>query len=113
MNSILKLKFKWTYLLILFGVLVAATIVVDLFRISTYKTYPQRPEKNIQTRQNQIYWNLANGKNDIDWSSLDGTLEYINGQYDCSDFDLAYPIVLLFLFSNRIKKLSKIPISSE
>lgn len=102
MNSILKLKFKWTYLLILFGVLVAATIVVDLFRISTYKTYPQRPEKNIQTRQNQIYWNLANGKNDIDWSSLDGTLEYINGQYDCSDFDLVNLIRIIYEYEDRI-----------
>ncbi len=29
---------------------------------------------------------MVNGADKIDWSRLDGTLEFIDKQYDCSDF---------------------------
>ncbi len=43
-------------------------------------------KKDIQSDQSQIYRDLLDGKTDIDWDGLDGTLEYINGQYDCANF---------------------------
>ncbi|HWR99015.1 MAG TPA: hypothetical protein VN249_00295, partial [Prolixibacteraceae bacterium] len=95
-------KFKWKYLFILAGIVVATTIVVDLYRISSYKTYPQRPDKKISTEQDLIYRELSDSVTNIDWNRLDGTLEYIDGQYDCSDFDLVNLVRILYEYGEQI-----------
>ena len=109
----MRKKIKWKYLLILAGIAVATSVVVDLYRISSYKPLPQRPEKKIQTQQNQVYYDLANGAGEIDWNRLDGTLEYIDGQYDCSDFDLVSLIRILYEYGDRIPENTKAKIEKS
>ena len=46
--------------------------------------------------------NLRNGVNDIDWKRLDGTLEYVSAEYDCSDFRLVNLVRILYDFGDRI-----------
>lgn len=102
MNSFLKIKFKWIHLIILLLLVVLSSVLFDFIRISSYKTYPQRPAKKIQTQQDQVYRDLAEGSTGIDWSRLDGTLEYITGQYDCSDFDLVNLIRIVYEYGDQI-----------
>nr|MBC8230206.1 hypothetical protein [bacterium] len=80
MKSILKLKFKWLYLLTLLVFVIIATVVVDVIRISGYETYPLKPDEPMQLQQDQVYYDLVNGIKQIGWSRLDGTLEFINRQ---------------------------------
>ena len=98
----MEIRFKWRHLLILIGILAVITVLVDLVRISSYKSLPQRPDKKIQTRQDQVYYDLVNGSKEIDWSQLDGTLEYINGQYDCADFNLVSLIRIIYEYGEII-----------
>ena len=98
----MEIRFKWRHLLILIGILAVITVLVDLVRISSYKSLPQRPDKKIQTRQDQVYYDLVNGSKEIDWSQLDGTLEYINGQYDCADFNLVSLIRIIYQYGEII-----------
>jgi len=102
MNFALKKQSKWKILLILFVLVVGLTVALDLIRISTYKIHPQDPTHRIRLRQDQIYADLANGAKDINWTRLDGTLEFINGQYDCSDFRLVNLIRIMYEFEDRI-----------
>ncbi len=53
-------------------------------------------------RQDQIYSDLVSGKEDIDWTGLDGTLKFIDLQYDCSDFRLVGLIRILYDFGDKI-----------
>jgi hypothetical protein len=87
---------------ILTGIVIAISLVLDFSRISSYKKLPQRPEKKIQSRQDQIYRQLANGAGAIDWSQLEGRLEYIDGQYDCADFDLVNLLRIVYEYGNQI-----------
>ncbi|MEQ6119420.1 hypothetical protein [Reichenbachiella sp. MALMAid0571] len=98
------MKYKWLYLLILLITIIGATTIFDLYRISSYQSYPMLPPDKINTQQNQIYAELSNGFLDIDWNRLDGTLEYINNQYDCSDFNLVNLIRMIYEFENEIPK---------
>ncbi len=97
-----KIKFTRVNLLIFVGLVLVTSIIADLYRISSYKPLPQRPAKNIHTQQNQVYYDLVNGKGGIDWSRLDGTLEYIDGQYDCADFDLVGLVRIIYEFGDQI-----------
>ena len=86
-------------------VLLLATLIVtsiDILRISRYKTYPPLPEKIIETNENILYWELANGLEIIDWDRLDGTLEYVENEYDCSDFRLVNLIRILYDYEDQI-----------
>jgi len=98
----MRKKFKWKYLIILMGIAIAISVVVDLYRISSYKPLPQRPEKNIVPQQDLIYGELSDGVKNPDWSRLDGTLEYIDGQYDCSDFRLVNLVRILYEYDDQI-----------
>ena len=102
MKSILKLKFKWLYLLTLLVFVIIATVVVDVIRISGYETYPLKPDEPMQLQQDQVYYDLVNGIKQIGWSRLDGTLEFINRQYDCSDFRLVNLIRIISEFEAQI-----------
>ncbi len=92
-----KRKFKYKHLLYLILAFVVVTLIVDFIRISNYEIMPKKPLVNIQGQNHdQIQYDLANGKTDIDWSGIDGTLEYIEGEYDCSDFRLVNIVRLLY-----------------
>jgi len=112
MSSSKQIKFKWKYLGILLGVAVVVSIVADINRISAYHPFPQRPAKNIKTQQDQIYYELANGVKDMEWSRIDGTLEYINSQYDCSDFDLVNLIRIIYEYGDLIPANTRMKIDS-
>ncbi|PWJ56541.1 hypothetical protein CLV98_11135 [Dyadobacter jejuensis] len=64
--------------------------------------YPSRPGTEIKVEEDQLYWELVNGENNIDWRRLDGTLEYIKKEYDCSDFRMVNLIRILYEFENDI-----------
>ena len=68
-----------------------------------------KPGKDIQTEQDRIYEDLVHGK-EIDWNSLNGTLEFIDKQYDCSDFRYVNLVRILYEFGDQIpeKTLSRI-----
>ena len=95
----IKTKYKVLFAL-LFIVIVVSSI--DIIRISHYETYPVLPKNKIETNENQVYWNLVNGDEAIDWNSLDGTLEYVKSEYDCSDFRLVNLIRILYEFEDVI-----------
>ncbi|MCF7975611.1 MAG: hypothetical protein K9N55_17475 [Phycisphaerae bacterium] len=98
----MTIKRKWVFLFILALSAIGSTVLIDFIRISTYKTCPLKPAHAIQLNQDQIYYDLANGAKDIDWSRLAGTLEFINSQYDCSDFRLVNLIRILYEYGDRI-----------
>ena len=79
-----KKKIKIKHLLLLLLLFIVSTLIVDFIRISNYEIIPMKPEVKIEGQNHDhIQYSLANGKTDIDWSGLDGTLEYIKGEYDC------------------------------
>lgn len=102
MISTLKTKFRWYYPVILIFVFLLFTVGIDLLGKSSAKVYPQRPNKNIKPEQNQVYWDLANGVKITDWNRLDETLEYINGQYDTSDFDMVNLVRIIYEYGDQI-----------
>lgn len=98
----MKLKVGFKYILILILLLIVSSVIIDLVRISKYKTIPIKPELNIACQQDQIYFELVNGASEIDWNRLDGTLEYIQNEYDCSDFRLVNLVRILYKYGDRI-----------
>ncbi len=99
-----RLNFRKLHIFILLVAIVAISLAVDYFRISNVKPFPQKPAEKMKTEQNQIYLDLVNGDKNIDWSRVDGTLEFVNGQYDTSDFDLVNLIRILYEFGDQIPK---------
>jgi hypothetical protein len=95
----IKLKYK-----ILLSILLVASVFtgIDIIRISRYETYPIKPKNSLETNESQIYWDLVNGEDSIDWKRLDGTLEYIKKEYDCSDFRLVNLVRIIYDFGNKI-----------
>lgn len=100
----MKFKLKYVFGILLLVILV--TLAIDYRRISSYAPHPQKPEHNINAEQVQIYRDLKNGK-DIDWDRIDGTLEYIDGQYDCSDFRMVNLIRIMYEFGDQIPDVTK------
>jgi hypothetical protein len=101
---------KKSYPVILLLLVIAVTVLVDLFRISHYKVIPKDPQEKIITEQDQVYFELVNKQAEIDWSRLDGTLKFISSEYDCSDFRLVNLIRILYEYEDQIPReyLSKI-----
>jgi len=96
-------EFRFIHVVLFLVLFVAVTVVIDLVRISNYEVIPKRPLENIHTQENQVYYDLVNYPDSaMDWSRLDGTLKYIQGEYDCSDFDLVNIIRILYHFGNKI-----------
>ena len=91
----------WKIALLLFTILIIVT-VIDFIRTSNYKTHPRLPESKIVSNESQIYYDLVNGKSIKDWKQLNGTLEYIKNEYDCSDFKLVNLIRILYEFNDSI-----------
>lgn len=97
-----NLKFKWGYLLLPFIIVVLSITAIDFIHISKYQIYPVRPAASINCQQDQVYFDLVSGSEEIDWSRLNGSLEYIQNEYDCSDFRLVNTIRILYEFGNQI-----------
>jgi len=64
--------------------------------------FPRRPTEVIKIEVDQVYYELVNGTFDKDWSRLDGTLEYVQTEYDCSDFRLVNLVRILYEYGDRI-----------
>ena len=95
-------KFTWKNVAITLVVILVASLVNDFVRIGKYKFYPLSPQKEISARQDNIYLELTRGNHEIDWSGLDGTLEFIDNNYDCSDFKLVNLIRILYEYGDQI-----------
>ena len=95
------MKFKLIHLLILILVFIIVTVTIDFSRISSYDPHLRKPIDNIHHEQDQIYRELKKGK-EMDWTRLDGTLEFIDGQYDCSDFRLVNLVRIMYEFGDQI-----------
>ncbi|MCY1718867.1 hypothetical protein OU798_00845 [Prolixibacteraceae bacterium Z1-6] len=99
-----KKRFKVKYILIILFLFAGISVVVDLVRISNYEIIPMRPVEKIDLQQDQVYYDLVNGVDSIDWNRLDGTLEYISNEYDCSDFRLVNLVRILYEYGDQIPK---------
>jgi hypothetical protein len=95
-------KFKVRHLFFVLLLFVAVTIVVDRIRISNYEVIPKRPLEKIRTHQNNAYYDLSNGKEDIDWRGFVQDLEYVAGEYDCSDFRLVNIVRILYKYEDKV-----------
>jgi hypothetical protein len=95
-------KFRPKHFFLLLLIFVLATSIIDLVRISGYRVIPMRPSEPIDSRQNELYFDLANGKKDIRWEDLDGTLKYIAAEYDCADFRLVNLVRILYDYGDLI-----------
>jgi len=95
-----KLRIK--HILLLALLFVATTLLMDWLRISRYEVVPRRPAENIHCEQDRVYYELVNGASSMDWSRLDGTLKYIEGEYDCADFRMVNLLRILYEFGDRI-----------
>jgi len=93
---------KGTFVLLLLVVFLAITFLLDYIRISGYETLPVRPEEAIDLRVNELYYQLANGEEAVDWGQLEGGLEYIRNEYDCADFRLVNLIRILYEAGDRM-----------
>jgi len=81
--------------------LILIITAIDLVRILGYETYPIQPPE-FTVLQDEVYADLLNGETDIDWNRLDGTLDFIDKQYDCSDFRLVNLIRILYEYGHLI-----------
>jgi len=95
-------KLRPGHLFLLLIVFVLATVGIDFIRISNYEIIPRRPSVRIDLRQDGLYYDLVNGEKDIDWTLLDGTLEYVSSEYDCSDFRLVNLVRILYDYGDMI-----------
>lgn len=95
-----KFKIKYVFYLLLLAVI--TTVIIDRIRISKYEIVPRRPTEKLNIRVGEIQYKLANGESEIDWKQLDGTLEYIKAEYDCSDFRLVNLVRILYEAGDQI-----------
>jgi len=94
-------------------VFIAALIfMVDWIRITSYKTIPSLPQKRIRTCSEYILLQLSQNKDSIDWKLLDADFEYINNQYDVSDFDVTGLVRMLYYYPDKIPESVKEKIGS-
>ncbi len=97
-----KRRFRvWHALVLVLGFMLA-TVLIDTIRNSRIETLPMRPDPPITLEQDQVYYELANGSDSIDWNRLDGTLEYIRNEYDCSDFRLVNLVRILYEYGEEV-----------
>jgi len=81
---------------------IIAVTMFDWIRISGYNVKPLRPSPKISLQHEQLYKELKADSTDIDWGMMDGALQYIDGQYDCSDFRYVNLMRILHEFKDDI-----------
>ena len=97
-----KRKFRFWHVLLALLLFMVTTVIIDTIRNSRIETIPERPDPKIPLHQDELYYSLVKDSAGIDWGMLDGTLEYIRGEYDCSDFRLVNLIRILYEYGDRI-----------
>jgi len=95
-------KFRPKHVFLLLFLFVLVTLVIDFIRISGYPVFPMKPYERIASRQDELYYDLVNGEENIEWDLLDGTLNYIYSEYDCADFRLVNLVRILYDFGDKI-----------
>lgn len=105
------MKYVKKILLLVFVLLVIITLV-DFMRISSYRVYPLKPENEIVMLQDEIYHILVSGQKFTEWSQLDGTLEFIQNEYDVSDFKLVNLIRILYEYIDYIPASTRLKIEN-
>ena len=95
-------RFKFWYIPALLLVFILTTVLFDYLRNSKYETLPMRPNPKLALEGDGVYFELANDSVSINWNRLDGTLEYIHHEYDCSDFRLVNLVRILYEFGDMI-----------
>lgn len=95
-------RIKKRHIVLSLVVFIASTLVFDFSRISKYEAISKKPLENIHADQDKVYYDLVNGATDMDWKRLDGTLDYIQGEYDCADFRLVNLVRILYHFGDSI-----------
>jgi hypothetical protein len=96
------MKLKPIYLLYICLGFAILSISIDVVKISSYKTIPSLPTHRIHSDVYKIYLNLLEGEKQINWEDLNGTLEYIDSQYDCSDFRVNTLLRIVFDYKDSI-----------
>lgn len=104
------MKPKIKYVIILIIIALVISVIIDFNRINNYKVYSSLPASGKPSGIYKIYVQLVNESSEIDWHKLDGTLDFINSQYDCADFQLAALVRIMYDFRENIPaaKLKKI-----
>jgi hypothetical protein len=96
------MKFNLKHILYLLLSLIILSIIIDIVRISTYKTIPTLPASEFEPSISKIYFELVNDTDKINWEDINGTLEYIDKQYDVSDFRIATLLRIIYDFPQKI-----------
>lgn len=90
-------------LLVAAAVATVAAYGLMLARRADIGIYPMRPDHRIDCREGELYRRLLDhGAEGADWSLLDGTLEYVAGEYDCSDFRLVNLVRILYEYGDAV-----------
>jgi len=105
-------RFKLKYFITALLVAVIVITAVDLMRISKYEIIPMRPDEKIDCQQDEVYFELVNGASEINWNRLDGTLKYIENEYDCADFRLVNMVRILYEYGDRIPESYRLKIDT-
>jgi hypothetical protein len=71
-----------------------------------------KPKEEINCQQDQVYFELVNDSSEMDWNRLDGTLKFIENEYDCSDFRLVNLVRILYEYGDRIPESYRSKIDS-
>lgn len=88
--------------LIMLALFLSSHTFIVAQKIDKNFVYPLRPTEKIELGENQLYYDLGKDSVNIDWHRLDGTLQYISNEYDCSDFRLVNLIRILYEYGDRI-----------
>ncbi len=104
------MKFRPKHILYFFLSLVVISIIIDIIKISEYKSIASLPKKEYGPGVYKVYLDLVNNNKTINWVQLDETLKYIDNQYDCSDFRIATLIRVIYDFNLQIPDSEKVKI---
>ena len=96
------MKIRVKYVIQFLLILIISSIIIDIIKITDYKTLPSLPPKDKRQGIYEIYFDLVNKSGNIDWKQLDETLAYIDYQYDCSDFTISTLIRLIYDYPNQV-----------
>jgi len=106
------IRFKLKYFITAMLVAVILITCVDLVRISKYEIIPMKPIEKINLQQDEVYFELVNDTVEIDWTRLDGTLKFIENEYDCSDFRLVNMVRILYEYGDMIPESYRLKIDT-
>ncbi|WP_372772920.1 hypothetical protein [Mangrovibacterium sp.] len=98
---------KINQVVLLAALVLLLTTAIGLAQAKKHETYPLKPGVAVPASENLIYSKLVNGEPAIDWDQLEGSLKFIQSEYDCSDFRLVNLIRILYQFENEIPSESK------